>query len=496
MKDVRWLLISEILYTLVVLATCLRIIYDTRSTTKTLAYLMLTVFLPVAGIIIYFCVGTNYRKRKLYSKKIIKDEQVQLKITDRIYKESKKIWATVPPEIEKYQKLAKLLLNDGLSYLSGNNKVELLLNGEHKFEEVMRSLKLARNHIHIEYYIFEDDHIGNAIKDILIEKAKQGVAVRLIYDDFGSRSIRSNIVPELIAAGVQAFPFYKILFVALANRLNYRNHRKIIVIDGCVGFTGGINVSDRYINAKNRNSGQVQASPQDTQVYWRDTHVKITGSGVYYLQYLFICDWNFCADEELAPDPDFFCKPEEHPGSSIVQIAASGPDSDNPTILFSLIQLIGMSEKEILITTPYFIPGESLLDALVVAALSGVKVILLVPGESDSAMVAAAARSYYMELMTAGVEIYQYQKGFIHAKTMVSDQQISVIGTANMDNRSFELNFEVNCIIYDGDVATDMSATFYNDLSDSKKINEEDWEKRPLYKQFPEKLARLLSPLL
>ncbi|MDO7743364.1 MAG: PLDc N-terminal domain-containing protein, partial [Pedobacter sp.] len=167
MKDVRWLLISEILYTLVVLATCLRIIYDTRSTTKTLAYLMLTVFLPVAGIIIYFCVGTNYRKRKLYSKKIIKDEQVQLKITDRIYKESKKIWATVPPEIEKYQKLAKLLLNDGLSYLSGNNQVKLLLNGEHKFEEVMRSLKLARNHIHIEYYIFEDDHIGNAIKDIL-----------------------------------------------------------------------------------------------------------------------------------------------------------------------------------------------------------------------------------------------------------------------------------------------------------------------------------------
>ena len=155
MKDVRWLLISEILYTLVVLATCLRIIYDTRSTTKTLAYLMLTVFLPVAGIIIYFCVGTNYRKRKLYSKKIIKDEQVQLKITDRIYKESKKIWATVPPEIEKYQKLAKLLLNDGLSYLSGNNKVELLLNGERKFEEVMHSLKLARNHIHIEYYILK-----------------------------------------------------------------------------------------------------------------------------------------------------------------------------------------------------------------------------------------------------------------------------------------------------------------------------------------------------
>jgi len=487
MQEIRWILLLEIFYTLVVIAACLRIIYDTRSTTKTLAYLMLTVFLPVGGIIIYFCVGTNYRKRKLYTKKIVKDEQMQQKITTEIYEASEKIWNTVPDGILKYQKLAHLLLNDGTSYLSGNNKVEILLNGEEKFPDVLRSLNEAKRHIHIEYYIYEDDEIGNAIAAVLMEKAKAGVTVRLIYDDFGSRSIRRNIIPELIEAGVQAYPFYKVLFIALANRLNYRNHRKIIVIDGCVGFTGGINVSDRYINTP-ANAGK--------QVFWRDTHVKISGTGVYYLQYLFICDWNFCSDEELGPQPGFFCEPDTKDGGAILQIAASGPDSDNPTILFSLIQLIGMAEKEILITTPYFIPGESLLDALVVAALSGVKVKLLVPDKSDSAMVAAAARSFYGELLAVGVEIYQYQKGFIHAKTVVSDGQLSVIGTANMDNRSFELNFEVNCVIYDSVTAEKMTAIFNQDLEDSVQINPQEWEKRPLYKQLPEKLSRLFSPLL
>ena len=486
MQEIRWILLLEIIYTLAIIATCLRIIYDTRSTTKTLAYLMLTIFLPVVGIIIYFCIGTNYRKRKLYSKKIIKDEQMQLRVREQIYLESKKIWDTVPEEILKYQKLAQLLLNDGMSYLTGNNKVDILLNGEQKFPEVLRALKEAKHHIHIEYYIFEDDHIGNAIKDILIEKAKAGVSVRLIYDDFGSRSIRKNVIPELKEAGVEAYPFYRVLFIALANRLNYRNHRKIIVIDGCIGFTGGINVSDRYIN-----NGY-----NTDQVFWRDTHVKITGTGAFYLQYLFICDWNFCADQPLTPQTSFFHELKENAGDAVVQISASGPDSDNPTILFSLIQAIGMAEEEILITTPYFIPGESLLDAMVVAALSGVKVVLLVPDKSDSTMVAAAARSYYGELLNAGVEIYQYEKGFIHAKTMVSDQQLSVIGTANMDNRSFELNFEVNAVIYDNDTAEEMTRIFHQDLKDSRKIDPEEWEKRPLYKQLPEKLARLLSPML
>lgn len=488
MQEIRWILILEVIYVLIIILTCLRIIYDTRSTIKTLAYLMLTVFFPVVGMVIYFCIGTNYRKRKLYSKKIIKDVNIQRRIGQQLYLESKRSWGTVPEEMARFQKLARLLLKDGQSLLSGRNQVDILFNGEEKFPAVLQSLRDAQHHIHIEYYIFEDDLIGNQIKEVLIAKARAGVQVRLIYDDFGSRSIRNKLVPELQAAGVEAYPFYKILFIALANRLNYRNHRKIIIVDGCVAYTGGINVSDRYQNL----AGDAH------HVYWRDMHVKITGPGTYYLQYLFICDWNFCADQELEINPDqkYFCDWDEEFGDAVVQIAASGPDSDNPTILYSLIQAIGMAEHEILITTPYFIPGESLLDALIVAAMSGVKVCLLVPGYSDSRVVAAAGRSYYAELLASGVEIYQYEKGFIHAKTLVIDQQLSMIGTANMDNRSFELNFEVNTVIYHQETAEKMTAVFYEDIRDSTRLNAADWSKRPFFKQLPEKVCRLFSPLL
>jgi len=231
-------------------------------------------------------------------------------------------------------------------------------------------------------------------------------------------------------------------------------------------------------------------------MYWRDTHLKITGPGVYYLQYLFICDWNFCSDQELDPDRDFFNTQVPEETGSLVQIAASGPDSDDPTIMFSLVKAIGIADKEILITTPYFIPGETLLDALTVAALSGIKVKLLVPSQSDSKMVDLAARSYYENLMRAGVEIYLYQKGFVHAKTMVVDASLSVIGTANMDYRSFDLNFEVNSIIYDEGVGKQMAKVFQQDLLEAERIDLEQWQRRSIFKQFPEKFARLFSPLL
>jgi cardiolipin synthase len=483
---IDWLLVAETIYILLIIAVCLRIIYDTDSTSKTLAYLLITIFFPIGGTIIYFTLGTNYRKRKLYSKKIFNDEQLMSVVKTRIFRESARSWQTVKPELKKYRKIFTLLLNSNWSSLSANNKVEILINGEEKFQSVLTALRAAKNHIHMEYYIFEDDEIGNAIKDVLITKAREGVQVRFIYDDFGSRSIRKTIVPELIAAGVEAYPFYKIFFMALANRLNYRNHRKIIVIDGSIGYTGGINVSDRYIN-----------KPGDkSDLFWRDTHVKITGPGVYYLQYLFICDWNFCSENELEPDRDFFFRGEEVKEGALVQIAASGPDSDEPTIMFSLVKAIGIAEREILITTPYFIPGETLLDALTIAATSGVKVKLLVPGLSDSRMVDLAARSYYENLLRAGVEIYLYKKGFIHAKTLVCDGSLAVIGTANMDQRSFDLNFEVNSVIYDTDIGSQLSKQFYVDLNDAESLDLDVWCKRSIFKLFPEKVARLFSPML
>jgi cardiolipin synthase len=481
-----WILLVFALYTIIVIVVCLNIIYNTPSTAKALAYVLVAIFLPVIGIAIYFTLGLNYRKKKLYSKKIVSDKNALADLRNRITLESEKAWDTKEPAIQKHKKLALYLLNDGMSPLTGGNEVKLLINGEEKFPEVLKALENAKHHIHIEYYIFEDGEIGEKIKDVLIRKAKEGVNVRFIYDDFGSRTIRKEFVKELIDAGVQAFPFYKIIFIIFANRVNYRDHRKIIIVDGCTGFVGGINVSDRYIN-----------DPKDrSQLFWRDTHVKITGPGVYYLQYLFICDWNFCSGKHLKLEKDFFCTKPTANGKAVVQIAASGPDSDVPTLMFSMVEVIGLAENELLITSPYFIPGESIMNALHVAALSGVKVKILVPKKSDSALVNAAARSYYGELLAAGVEIYLYKKGFVHAKTLVSDGQLSIIGTANMDHRSFELNFEVNSMIYDTTTAEQLRDVFYDDLKDSTKINPNTWKRRPFYKQLPEKVARLLSPLL
>jgi cardiolipin synthase len=480
----HWYILAAI-YIAIVIMVCLRILYDTVSTSKTFAYLLITVLLPGLGIIIYFAVGANYRKNKIYSKKIVRDVQLLKDIRQKIELESAKAWDTGETEVKSHKKLARLLINDN-SPLSGHNNVKLLLNGEEKFPEVIAALQAARYHIHIEYYIYEDDAIGNQIKDILIQKATEGIKVRFIYDDFGSRSIRKTLVPQLIAAGVEAYPFYKIFFVAFSNRTNYRNHRKIIVIDGCTAFVGGINVSDRYINQ----------SANTNQVFWRDTHLRIDGPGTFYLQYLFICDWNFSAGQHLKLQENFFCTTKSETGKAIVQMAASGPDSDTPTILFSLLQVIGMAQDEILITSPYFIPGESVMDAINMALLSGVKVKLLVPGKSDSAIVNAAARSYYGSILDCGAEIYLYKKGFVHAKTIVADGQLAIIGSANMDHRSFELNFEVNCMVYDRHVAGQLKDAFYNDLKDAKQINAKTWRKRTLFKQLPEKLARLFSPLM
>ncbi len=482
----NWMLIALSLYTVLVILVCLKIVYDTRTNTKALAYLLVTIFIPVFGAIFYFSFGINYRKHKMYSKKINTNKDLIEKIKKQIALPAEYPWHSEVADIQRNKELAKLVADNNQSPITGKNKLTLLINGENKFPEVIAALNKATHHIHLEYYIYVDDQIGNLIKEILIKKAKQGVQVRFIYDAFGSHSMGRKLINELKNGGVQVFPFYKILFWQFANRLNYRNHRKIIVIDGSVAFVGGINISDQYINS----------SESLNKLFWRDTHMRIEGPGTYYLQYLFMCDWDFCSGEQIEPDPSFFCPNSQEDADSIIQIVASGPDSDDPVIMFSIIQAINLAKKEILITSPYFIPGESVVDALTVAALSGISVKLLVPGKSDSRFINAAASSYYSDLLEAGVEIYRYNKGFVHAKTLVTDSSISIVGTANMDYRSFELNFEVNCLIYDPGFSQSLRNIFYNDIKDATQLNKDQWNARPLLKQLFEKVARLLSPLL
>lgn len=487
----NWLLFAEVAYLIVLFAVALRVVYDSTNVTKTLAYLLLILFIPFFGMLIYFGIGINYRKRKIYSKKLIEDDELARSLEQHMIRMTHAAVKEGEEELEHNASLAYLLLNENLSPLTSDNHVRILVNGEEKFEALLKDLNAAKDHIHIEYYIFEEEGVGSEIGRILKEKAAQGVKVRFIYDAFGSLGMSAAFENDLRSAGVEIYPFFKIYFPLLANRLNYRNHRKIVVIDGEVGYTGGINVSDRYINS---HDGKGDPGKR----YWRDTHVRIQGPGVQYLQYLFFCDWNFCADVKLPPDPRYFPGYDRPPGTdgTMVQIVASGPDSRYPSILFSVLKAISLARKEILITTPYLIPGESLLNTLVIAAYSGVRIRVMVPGKSDSKVVQAAARSYYRELLDAGVEIYEYEKGFIHAKTMVIDQEVAMIGTANMDIRSFDLNFEVNAVIYDKKTARDLKYCFLQDIKHAREIKLEEWKKRPVLTKLVEKTAGLSSPLL
>lgn len=483
----NWILLFEILYLVALLLLILRVLYDTRSGVKALAYILFIIFVPFLGMLFYFSFGTNYRKRKLYSKKLIQDDHVRKELRNRTFAYSDTVLnAGLIPEVN--HNLAAFIRKSASSPLTANNAVKLLLNGEEKFPKVLEALEAAEHHIHLEYYIYEDDTTGKSITDILIQKAKHGVEVRFMYDDFGSNALSESFIKNLEAAGVQTAPFYKIKVLALASRLNYRNHRKIIVVDGKISFVGGINISDRYRND----------SLAKDDLFWRDTHLMLNGPATSYLQHLFLCDWNFCSPNTMAYHTDYFPEPiiGTEIGREIVQLAPSGPDSDLPVIFYSLLEAIGTAKKKILITTPYFIPRESLIDVLIIAAQGGLKVQLLVPCVSDSKLVNAAAHSYYTELLKYGVEIFLYNKGFIHAKTMVVDDDLAIIGSANMDYRSFEFNFEINALIYGKEITRQLETAFLNDLQESTKIDANDWLSRPRYIHLWEKAVRLLSPFL
>ena len=389
---------------------------------------------------------------------------------------------------DKNKTLTEFIRRAGSSPLTANNKVKLLLNGEEKFPELIKALENAKSHIHLEYYIYENDVTGNQIAEMLIKKAKEGLEVRFLYDDFGSHGLTKPFIQKLKDAGVQTAPFYKIKWYALANRINYRNHRKIVIIDGFVGFVGGINMSDKYRN---------DLIPKN-KLFWRDTHLMVMGQATSYLQYLFMCDWNFCSPNKLVYNELYF--PEIPLNNTIeddvVQIAASGPDSSQPVIFYSLLESISAAKKSIYITSPYFIPGESLMDALIIAIQSGLDVKVLVPGFSDSKMVNAAASAYYTELLQYGAKIYKYNKGFVHAKTMVIDDDLAIIGSANMDYRSFDLNFEVNAMVYSKNITKELKEAFENDLKESVQIDAIEWLNRPKHIHLWEKIVRLLSPFL
>ncbi|GJM27929.1 MAG: cardiolipin synthase 2 [Cyclobacteriaceae bacterium] len=476
--------VTILVYIIIVVVVCIQVLLSTKDSGKALAYLMLVIFIPVIGISFYFLFGLNYWKKRKYKNKISQNKNILDQVKTGIVDYDKSAILDSDHPMAEHIELSSMLVRDLGSPLTKGNKVKLLNNGEEKFPELIQAIEEAKHHIHLQYYIYRYDKIGTTIIELLIEKAKAGVKVRLIYDDFGSPSIDKETKKRMQDAGAAVYPFHKVNFYLFANRFNYRNHRKIVIIDGRTAFIGGINVSDSYINnGKNK-------------LYWRDSHLRLDGPAVYYLQYLFMTDWKFCCSEAIKIEDLYFKSASNDGDDNFVQIVAGGPDSVLPTVLYSILQLIYISKREILITTPYFIPGDSCIDALCVSALSGLSVKLLVPEKGDSNIVAAASRSYYAKLLNAGVEIYHYQKGFIHSKTIVTDSQTTMIGTANMDNRSFELNFEVNAIIYNDKIAKDMRSIFFDDLKNAVKVDKQAWLSRSRYRQLPEKVAGLFSPVL
>lgn len=476
-------LILTILYVIVIVFTICYIIYQKRDPVKSLAWITVIALLPIAGLVLYVMFGRNHRKEKIFNLKEIED----LEEFEKLSREQ--LEAIQNPDIMMRQSIADnrdiitLLLNNNKSLLTMKNRITVLNNGKETFSSIIRALREARTSIHLEYYIFENDRIGKKIADILMDKAREGVEVRLIYDDVGSWGLSRGFIRRLKKAGIEVGCFMPVVFPWLTSKVNYRNHRKIIVIDGQVAFTGGINIAERYLRRGRKG-------------LWRDTHLKLEGESAAMLQAIFATDWYFVSGRKKLDDLNKYFPKTQITEEVPVQIASSGPDSDWASIMQAFFAAITRAQKHIYISSPYFLPNQAILTALKVAALSGIDVRVMIPSRSDSKIVYWATRSYISELIEAGIKVYLYCKGFNHSKVITIDSTFSSVGTANMDIRSFEDNFEVSAIMYDKKIAQELESYFLKDIDDCIQVTLEKWEHRPALHSIYESLARLLSPLL
>lgn len=474
-----WQILIGLNYVLA-LAAVATILFKKINPTKTLSYIMVLLVFPFVGLLVYYLFGQEYRKTKIFSRKNVLNQSVVKQIQEELELDTKTI-DEVDQLLDEKSKLIPLLYNSEKSKLTVKNEIELIKDGDYKFELLVKDLKKATHHIHLEYFIIKDDIVGTKVLDMLCDKAMAGVQVRIVIDDVGS-SISSKMKRKLKDSGVKMFSFMPVLFSRFTGQMNYRDHRKIIVIDGHIGYIGGINISDNYVNENNDR-------------YWRDTHIRIVGEALRQLQILFFTTWDFVSDGDLKISEDYF--PQHSIKKEVpLQIAASGPDTDWSNIMESIFAAITNAEEYIYITTPYFIPNDEIVTALQVAARSDIEVKLIVPKVSDSWIAQYATNSYLERLLEAGVQVYHYTKGFVHAKTMVVDGVFSTVGTANMDYRSFNINFEVNALIYNQDFSTKLVHLFKQDIKDSKPIDITSWQKRSNTTKFIEAIARLAAPLL
>lgn len=470
----------SLIFSIIAFVIAITIFLENRNPAQTVSWLFLLAFNPIIGFIFYVSFGQKFRKQRKFHKKALLDDKAFAALSLK----------NVQSELEQLQvgthlhQLFRLAHNIGKTPISLHTDTKVLTNGDETFTEIMKYLKQARHHIHMEYYIVRNDELGREIKDLLIEKAKAGVEVRFLYDAVGSWKLPRAYIRELRQAGVLIYPFFPVKLPWFNNRINFRNHRKIIIVDGDIGFIGGLNIGDEYLG-KNSYFG-----------FWRDTHLWVHGEAVRSLQLIFLRDWFYNTDEDF--DPSGYLTVKKVKGEQLggVQMVAGGPDQDWEVIKHLFFSMIVSAKHSIWIASPYFVPDDDILSALKVAALSGVDVRMLVPARPDKRIVFHASRSYFSELLEAGAKIYEYQRGFMHSKILIIDHKLASIGTSNMDLRSFHLNFEVNAFLYRSKSLEKLVEDYLTDLKDSEEIEWKVFRDRPLHLRVIESFSRLASPLL
>lgn len=462
------------------------IFIENRSPQSTLAWLLVLAILPGIGVFMYLLFGRSHWRRK---KHLHRSEERRIIFREILEGKSFNL-ENSPPLNERSTYLTQVIQKFGGGPVANETTTKLLTNGDETFTEIIQAIENATHHIHIQYYIYRSDEIGTEIRDALIKKAKSGVIIRFLYDGLGSNKLRKSFIQPMKEAEIEVIEFDSILSPWLLETVNYRNHRKIVIVDGKIGFTGGLNVGDEYL-------GRSKKFP-----IWRDSHLKIEGKALYKLQAIFLEDFLYATNSLNAyswnqfMDRAYFPSQGIHQAQGAVQIIASGPSSDDTSIRNALLKIMGSAKKSIWIATPYFIPDQETLTLLRLSALSGVDVRILYPGKGDSVISDQASQSYFTPLLKAGVSIYSYKDGFMHAKIVLVDDEVATIGTANMDIRSFELNYELIAVLYESNTVLDIKNDFEQDFKDSIEITWASFQKRSIQKRMLESLMRLISPLL
>ncbi|PKI11785.1 cardiolipin synthase [Staphylococcus shinii] len=460
------------------------IFMERRSAGSVWAWLLVLVLIPILGFIIYLFIGRQIQRDHIFS--LDEDDKIGIEmiVSEQLEALKNDNFSKGNHQIVKFKDMVQMLLYNNAAFLTTDNEIKIFTDGKKKFDSLLKDIEEATDYIHIQYYIFRNDSLGKLILNTLERKLEQGIEVKMLYDDMGSRGLSLKDFKSFRKNGGQVEAFFPSKLPLINLRMNNRNHRKIVIIDGHIGYVGGFNVGEEYLGKKKKFG------------YWRDTHLRIVGDAVNALQLRFMLDWNSQATRDNLKYADRYFPDVDSGGTIGVQIASSGPDETWEQIKYGYLKMIASAKQSIHIQSPYFIPDQSFLDAIKIAALGGVDVSIMIPNKPDHPFVYWATYNNVASLLDAGVNIFHYNNGFLHSKTLVIDDEVASVGTTNMDHRSFTLNFEINAFIYDTHIAKELRLAFEKDLEVSYRLTKEIYQQRNLWIKFKEGISRLLSPIL